>query len=64
MKNKYNSNILKKLMYQRKLDQYEKEHNMYYTLATICPKIQDDKYELKLINKIKAYEKLIKNLPI
>ncbi len=62
MKTKFKSDILRKLMYERKLEKYEKEHDMYYSLASVFPKMQDDKYELKLLNKIKVYENLIKNL--
>lgn len=64
MKTKFKSDILRKLMYERKLEKYEKEHKFYYTLASVFPKMQDDKYELKLIKKIEVYEKLIKNLSI
>ncbi len=64
MKTKFKSDILTKLMYERKLEKYEKEHDVYYSLASVFPKIKNDKYELQLLNKIKVYEKLIKNLSI
>lgn len=64
MKTKFKSDILRKLMYERKLEKYEKEHDMYYSLASVFPKMKNDKYELQLLNKIKVYEKLIKNLSI
>jgi len=62
MKKKFNSSILTKIMYEKKLKEYEKDHDIYYSLASVFPNMKDDDFELKLLGKIKFYEKLISKI--